>query len=306
LEISSATTLPIAGVGALYSTTLAASGGTPPYVWSLAPGSTLPTGLSLSNQGALAGTPSAAGKSSFVVIVHDAAGHDAQAQLSLTVDTLIITAFAPVLCDAGSSAFTLDVSGAAFASGAHVVFDGTSLATTFVSQSKLTAIVGATLVSGAGYKKVTVVNPGGATATAANQFWTERPPAAATAGIVCTATTTHMAGGTCGVATQSTKQETINNVSCPVNWNGRAITLMSNVLSTCMIVDVPFQFTGTNASPTNACPIGNYSVGTAAQPDPQGTATLSGDVVTLSVSAYFVTGGCDYYTCSCQGSAPLY
>ncbi len=50
--------LPTGEVGASYSVTLAASGGTPPYAWTLASG-TLPAGLSLTASGAISGTPTA-------------------------------------------------------------------------------------------------------------------------------------------------------------------------------------------------------------------------------------------------------
>jgi len=53
------TSLPNGTVGLAYSTTLAATGGTTPFTWSLASG-TLPTGLSLNpSTGAITGTPSA-------------------------------------------------------------------------------------------------------------------------------------------------------------------------------------------------------------------------------------------------------
>jgi hypothetical protein len=50
--------------------TLIASGGKPPYAWSLANGS-LPAGLSLDRSGVISGTPTAAGTSSFAVAVAD-------------------------------------------------------------------------------------------------------------------------------------------------------------------------------------------------------------------------------------------
>jgi hypothetical protein len=57
-------------VGTPYSATLSASGGTPPYRWTITAGS-LPSGLSLSSSGAIAGTPSSTGSSSFTVQVTD-------------------------------------------------------------------------------------------------------------------------------------------------------------------------------------------------------------------------------------------
>ena len=66
------TSLPTAVTGTPYSTQLNATGGDGNYSWSLAAGS-LPAGLSLGANGTIAGTPSAAGTSSFTVLVESAA-----------------------------------------------------------------------------------------------------------------------------------------------------------------------------------------------------------------------------------------
>jgi len=65
--------LPTAKVGAAYSQTIVASGGTSPYTFAVTGGS-LPSGLSLSSSGVLAGTPAATGVFSFTVAATDAAG----------------------------------------------------------------------------------------------------------------------------------------------------------------------------------------------------------------------------------------
>jgi len=62
--------LPGATVGASYSQTLSASGGVLPYTWAITTGS-LPAGLSLSSSGAITGTPSSPGSSTFTVQVTD-------------------------------------------------------------------------------------------------------------------------------------------------------------------------------------------------------------------------------------------
>ena len=76
-------------VGAAYSATLQATGGTGTLAWSLASGSSLPAGLTLSAAGGLAGTPTAPGTTSFTVKVTDLSsqqGHvSATKQLSLTI-----------------------------------------------------------------------------------------------------------------------------------------------------------------------------------------------------------------------------
>lgn len=77
--------LPNGTVGVAYAQTLQASGGTPPYSWSLASGS-LPAGLKLTaSSGAISGTPTTAGPFSFVVTVTDSAGLTAQKSLAITI-----------------------------------------------------------------------------------------------------------------------------------------------------------------------------------------------------------------------------
>jgi hypothetical protein len=86
----STTSLANGAVGTAYSATLAATGGAGTLSWSLATGSSLPAGLSLSSAGAISGTPTSAGKTSFTVKVTDASGGQPgpvsqTQQLSLTI-----------------------------------------------------------------------------------------------------------------------------------------------------------------------------------------------------------------------------
>jgi hypothetical protein len=67
-----------------YSVTLAASGGSGSYVWSLASGS-LPPGLSLSATGSLSGTPTSGGTYAFTVVVADAADTTMRASVSYVI-----------------------------------------------------------------------------------------------------------------------------------------------------------------------------------------------------------------------------
>jgi hypothetical protein len=66
------TALPQPVIQQAYSQTLQATGGTPPYTWSVASGQ-LPAGLALSSAGQIAGAPTAVGQSSFTVQVADSA-----------------------------------------------------------------------------------------------------------------------------------------------------------------------------------------------------------------------------------------
>src|ERR1035438_2111488 len=73
--------LPAGTVAVAYSQALGATGGSPPYSWTVASG-TLPAGLSLAAGGTMSGTPGAAGTSSFTVRVTDSASASATAALS--------------------------------------------------------------------------------------------------------------------------------------------------------------------------------------------------------------------------------
>jgi hypothetical protein len=88
--------LPAASTGQPYNTTLAATGGTPPLVWSAS--GALPPGLSLSAGGAISGTPTASGSYTLPIKVTDSQNVVATANLSLTVQpppVQIVTASLP-------------------------------------------------------------------------------------------------------------------------------------------------------------------------------------------------------------------
>jgi hypothetical protein len=82
--ITTASALPAATSGTAYSQTLAATGGSPPYAWSVTAGS-LPAGLALSGAGVLSGTPTATGAFGFTIQVKDSAGATASLAFTLTV-----------------------------------------------------------------------------------------------------------------------------------------------------------------------------------------------------------------------------
>jgi hypothetical protein len=86
------TSLPGGSINVPYSNTLAATGGEPPYNWSVVGGS-LPPGLGLSSAGVISGTPTAGGMYSVTVQVGDTLANTASALLSITIQTgqLVIT-----------------------------------------------------------------------------------------------------------------------------------------------------------------------------------------------------------------------
>ncbi|MEJ2007037.1 MAG: FG-GAP-like repeat-containing protein [Acidobacteriota bacterium] len=81
----------------------------------------------------------------------------------------------PTSVGPGSGAFTLTVNGGGFVSGAVVDWNGQPLATTFVSGTRLTAIVPAGDIAAAGSAEVTVANPGTGARSNVEQFLVATP-----------------------------------------------------------------------------------------------------------------------------------
>jgi hypothetical protein len=88
VAITNFPTLPTVSQKATYLATLAAAGGTGNLTWSLASGSTLPSGLTLSSSGTISGTPAstvAVGTYTFTAKVTDSNSNTATALLTLPV-----------------------------------------------------------------------------------------------------------------------------------------------------------------------------------------------------------------------------
>ena len=84
-SITTTSPLPGGTVGTAYSSTIAGSGGTPPYAWSVTNGS-LPPGVTLNaSTGALSGTPTTAGTFNFTVTLTDNAAQAASTPFALTI-----------------------------------------------------------------------------------------------------------------------------------------------------------------------------------------------------------------------------
>jgi hypothetical protein len=83
INLTTACPLPSGTTGQPYSQRISASGGTPPYSWSIL--GSLPSGLSLSGEGLLSGSPGSAGPVSFRFLVTDAAGNAAAASCNMVV-----------------------------------------------------------------------------------------------------------------------------------------------------------------------------------------------------------------------------
>jgi hypothetical protein len=166
-------------VGASYSQTIALTGGTPPFQWSVYDGpivtgyevgGSVPDGLTLNPAtGAITGTPTGGGTWYFEATVTDATGAVAiDGFLSIQIEpkaaaanavpflnqTLVPTAIPP-----GSSNFTLLLRGTGFVPGAGIVFGNSGISATFSDSEHLSATIPAANVATAGTAAVSVVNP---------------------------------------------------------------------------------------------------------------------------------------------------
>src|SRR5262245_26714265 len=92
-----------------------------------------------------------------------------------------LSSISPASATAGSSAFTLTVTGSNFVNGSLVRVNGTSPTTTFVANTQLTAAIPASDIASAGTLSITVFTPapGGGTSTALTLTVTSPPPSLA-------------------------------------------------------------------------------------------------------------------------------
>lgn len=162
-SISTSSPLPDGNEGVPYSQTLAVSGGSAPYAWTVASGS-LPPDLSLSTDGTISGTPSTGGIYGFNVGVQENGGLTANKDFSLTIHSPppTVSSVAPAV---GSIVGGLEVtvSGSNFRSGMTASFGATAGNNpTVVSPSSLTV---ETPAASAGTVDVVVRNPDAQTAT---------------------------------------------------------------------------------------------------------------------------------------------
>ncbi len=168
--------LPDGTVGGNYAQPLFTTGdGTAPFTISLLSGS-LPPGLPVfdpegtvsPNDNFYVGSPTAAGAYTFQLGIADAWGNSTSLPYSLTVDPApVIDSLNPPIIPAGSLGYTLTVTGANFTPGSVVEWrssltGNTNLNTTYVSATKLTAVVPANLIQAHDLPVIRVSLPGGA------------------------------------------------------------------------------------------------------------------------------------------------
>ena len=120
-----------------------------------------------------------------VSVVNPAPGGGASASATLTIanPAPALSAASPTTVLAGSGSTALTVTGAGFIASSQVLFDGSSVATTFASGTQLGATLDAALVAVAGTHALTVETPAPGGGTSAPASFTVQNPAPALASL---------------------------------------------------------------------------------------------------------------------------
>jgi uncharacterized protein (TIGR03437 family) len=203
--------------------------------------------------------------------------------LSFTIGapTPSISALTPNSATAGGPGFTLTINGSGFQSGSTVVWNNSSLATSFVNFNQLTASVPTSLIASQGSASVTVTEPGGATSNAVtfpiNNFISSLSPASATAG---------------GPAFTLTVNGSGYLVGSSVQWNGSPLS-SSYVSGTQLTASVPASLIANvgSASVTAVSP-GGTPLGSAIftiNPPPATISSLNPNSAPAGGAAFIVT-----------------
>jgi hypothetical protein len=193
-----------------------------------------------------------------VTVSNATPGGGASNALTFTVDNPVPVAnsLSPKSATAGGASFTLTVTGSSFVSGAHIVWNGANLVTTFVSGAKLTATVSAADIAAGGTANVMVSNPTpGGGASNALTFTIDNPVPAITS--LQPASATHG-----GAAFTLTVHGTGFQSNSTVLWNGspRATTYVRATEVTAAIAAADIATAGTaSVTVTTPAPGGGTS-----------------------------------------------
>ena len=144
--IATTPALPQGTVGIDYLQQLAALGGSAPYTWILPAGNAVPPGLGLTTSGSLAGTPTVPSAFAFFIAAADSANHSVQLAFSLTIlpsanPVPVLTQVNPNSALQGSRPTAITLAGTGFVPTSQALWDGTALATAFVSATSLGASI---------------------------------------------------------------------------------------------------------------------------------------------------------------------
>ncbi|KSV62384.1 hypothetical protein N185_08205 [Sinorhizobium sp. GW3] len=307
--------LPDGGVGAAYSVHFSASGGTPPYTYTLDVG-TLPTGLSLSTSGQLSGTPTAAGSFTFKLKVQDSTTISTGGVHFVAQNfTTTINSFPPVALSPASGALPAATVGSAYSQGisasggagaiSYAVTAG-SLPAGLALNTTTGAISGTPTAAAIGTANFTVTATAATSgsATANYSIAVSAPPV-----VLTPANNTALSGGTVGVAYSNSSISATGGVGA-ITYSVSAGALPAGLTinpSTGAITGTPLPdaygsapFTVTATAANVGTDSKAYSITIAAPPvvlTPAGGALVGGDVnVVYPGASISASGGLGTFT----------
>jgi len=299
LSITTAS-LPSAATGNAYSQTLAATGGSGGYSWSVSASdsNTLSVyNLSLASNGQIAGNPSTTGTASFTAVVTDSAGHTAKQAFNIVVSSMVINTGTLTYGAVGTAySQTLTASGG---SGGYtwIVTSGTSnlatLGLNLTTAGVLTSNGASLTTAGSAAFTVQVKDSSNATATASYTVYiynaltfttTSLNPAVYNANYSATVMATGGSGG---------YSWTVNNASIPTTGTATTLTsgggltganngdgmltiggLPTSYGTITLVVQVTDSVTGFNINKTYAVTVSSLTVSIDPDAVPQGMVNM--------------------------------
>ncbi len=307
--------LPDGGVGAAYSVHFSASGGTPPYTYTLDVG-TLPTGLSLSTSGQLSGAPTTAGSFNFKIKIQDSTTISTGGVHFVAQNfTTTINSFPPVALSPASGALPAATVGSAYSQGisasggagaiSYAVTAG-SLPAGLALNTTTGAISGTPTAAAIGTANFTVTATAATSgsATANYSIAVSAPPV-----VLTPASNTALSGGTVGVAYSNSSISATGGVGA-ITYSVSAGALPAGLTinpSTGAITGTPLPdaygsapFTVTATAANVGTDSKAYSITIAAPPvvlTPAGGALVGGDVnVVYPGASISASGGLGTFT----------
>ena len=290
------TSLPSGTLGQAYTASLAASGGTPPFGWTLINNTALPPGLALSSGGQITGTPTATGTSTFTVQITDSGtpAQTATQTLSITVAASgCPCSIAGTITGSGGNAATVTLTGGtsvtANASGNYIA-NGLANGTYIVTPSKAgyvftpnsqSVLVSGTSVTGVNFSStaqlgidqtVSTDRSSKATTIASPTFSTTKPNELLLAFVATDATAANMTvtGVTGASLTWTLVKRTNTQLGTAEIWRAFSSTTLSSVSVTATLAKsvaaslAVVTFTGVDPSGTGGSgAIGNTGTGNA-------------------------------------------
>jgi hypothetical protein len=226
-----------------------------------------------------------------VIVTNPAPGGTSNA-VSFTINNAIPTigSLSPSSAVAGSAAFTLTVNGVGFVSGATVNFNGTPKATTFVSNTQITAAILASDIATAGTVNVTVTNPAPTLGPSGAQLFTISSPNSPVP-TISSLGPTHASGGAAFTLTINGANFEAKSV---VNFNGKPETttfISASQLSAAVPASDVATAGNVNVTVTNPPPGGGTSSASVFTVDgyslggPSGASLTSGQPAMIQITA---------------------